>query len=109
MHKPSSLGLPFWHYNGSARDLAAQKRLELIAIFQAILSGWILYVAAAGMLFGAWLDLIVACSRWSRSYFGLIFIASRPPTFHFVVILLLTYTGVRWWQLSRQSRIPADL
>ena len=91
---------------------------RFIAVFQAILSGWILYVAGAGMLFGAWLDAIVALLAVCMYLFGLVCIAplvltghmlNRSPAFHWPVILLLIWTGLRWWQLSRRLKISADL
>ena len=97
-----------------------------IAVLQALLSGWILYVAAAGMVVEAILlptlnrvpDAIVGSVAICLYLFSLvcvvpIFITGRmlggPILFHCAVLLLGGWTALRWWQLSRECRIGGGL
>ena len=87
-----------------------------IAILQALLAGWAVYVGAAGMLFEGLLtikrglapDLIIAILSIATYLYSLIFTGSilltgrltyQPLLFHVSVILIGAWTGIQWWRL----------
>ena len=88
-----------------------------IGILQALLCGWIVYVAAVGMTVGAVLefapplvgDLIVGMASilmclWSMGAVIPVFVtghlAYHPILFHLIVMLLLVWTAIRWFWLA---------
>jgi hypothetical protein len=90
------------------------------AVLQALLAGWVTYIAAAGMLAEGVLligrrftfDLLVAAVALLLYVVSLIsslgvLVRGRPLAgplfFHIVVILLAGWCGWRWWQLQRAS------
>ena len=100
-----------------------------VALFQALLTGWIMYVAAAGMLFEGVLvfarrrrlpgDLVVA--GFAAGLFGVsliqlarVLVASRPglqplfpPSrmhFHWAILLLGAWSALQWWRHARPQR-----
>lgn len=90
-----------------------------IGLFQALLAGWVVYVSATGMLVegllrhGRSIDFPVALLALSVyltsliSWLGLIFQGrpfGLPPAFHITVAILVVWTGLRWWWLTRQTR-----
>jgi cation transport ATPase len=91
-----------------------------IAILQALLCGWVVYVAATGMLFEGILqlphslsmDLFVALLAIAAYLFSFISTAAIflrgqplnwPRLFHWIIILLAVWCGWRWRQLSSGS------
>jgi hypothetical protein len=112
------LALQFW-----GPGLGGREAVKWVGIFQALLAGWIVYVAAAGMLFEGILllrrrvtaDLI--CSTAALAVYGLsgvrlvqILIGSataRRPIFHVVVLILAAWSGARWWQYGRHAGRPS--
>ncbi len=114
-------GLPviFLQYVGPS--LGGPESDKWIGLLQALLSGWATYVGAAGMLFEGMillsrrkptLDGLVALSAIGMyffsaiSVFGIIFRGAlfyRPLLFHVVIIVLIAWTGYRWWRLSHAS------
>jgi cation transport ATPase len=87
-----------------------------IGILQALLSGWIIYIAAAGMLFEGLIvlrrrfmpDLLIAAAALAMYVYSLIIVAivifarsfSYPTLFHWAILLLLIWSAFRWWRLS---------
>jgi hypothetical protein len=87
---------------------------------QALLAGWVVYVGAAGMLFEAIvlllsrrrlnLDFPPALAALALYLIGLwrsaslILGANAEPTFHWTVLLVAAWTGVRWWW----TRVPPE-
>jgi cation transport ATPase len=93
-----------------------------VAILQALLTGWVIYVAAAGMLFEGIVltrryvvpsaDLIVAVASVCMFLIGAasvcgIYIVGRPfyhpLMFDYVVVTLSAWCGMRWWSLRRHA------
>ena len=100
-------------YFGSA--LGGSEAPRWIAILQALLSGWAVYVGAAGMLFEGLLtirhgiggDLIIAVASLALYLYSLVSVlatfftgrlAYQPLLFHLSVILLAVWTGIQWWR-----------
>jgi hypothetical protein len=90
------------------------------AVLQALLAGWVTYVAAAGMvaegclLLGRRLspDLVVAglaVLLYLVSFVSVVGVLVRaepfyrPLCFHLVVVILAGWCGTRWWQLRRST------
>ena len=92
-----------------------------VALFQAILAGWVMYVGAAGMLFEGILllrrrvtfDFVVAvlaiglylASIPTVVYCLTLTVHSGPRHavwFHLSVVLVALWTGIQWFRLSRQ-------
>lgn len=86
-------------------------------LFQAILSGWVLYVGAAGMLFEGLLLLprrliadlpisAVAAALYLLSLLWLVHTFTtgtpHPRLFHVCVILTAVWTGIQWFCWSRR-------
>lgn len=106
-------GLPVFALQLFGRSLGGAEADRWVSILQALLAGWVVYVAAAGMLFEGivWLgrrkltiDLIPAAAAVSlyvlslvRTLYG-IWLPSRsfPVLFHGAVLALLVWTGGRW-------------
>src|SRR5262249_36236456 len=97
-----------------------------VAILQSLLSGWVVYVAGAGMLFEG---IILLRAKLTLGFFvsaaavlmylfslgavlGIFFIGHltyRPTLFHGAILLLLPWCTWRWWRLSVHSRIADHL
>jgi hypothetical protein len=99
-----------------------------VSLFQALLAGWVVYVAAVGMLSEGVL-LMLAGRRMPKlllTDFAMAAVAAlsylvglacllglltghaldgprRPHPFSSAVILLSLWTGVRWWHLSKKN------
>ncbi|HEY1628333.1 MAG TPA: hypothetical protein VGF52_00660 [Tepidisphaeraceae bacterium] len=93
-----------------------------IAILQGLLCTWVVYVAAAGMLFEGIvllphvlrLDFVIAAIAMLLYLFSIISMLpifihghplNMPRLFHYVIFILAIWCGFRWWQISR-SRWP---
>jgi hypothetical protein len=103
------------------RSLGGPESGRWVALLQALLAGWVIYVAAAGMLFEGLLllprrrltaDLLPALAAtllytlgfWRAAPLILHPADSRPaPTFHWAVLVLFLWTSFRWWQLRRAT------
>jgi cation transport ATPase len=111
-------GLPVLalHWFGHMLGGPADEAQRWTAVLQALLAGWVTYVAAAGMLaegvlslsckIGA--DLLVAVISvllyiYSAVSVTGVFVGGRPLygplLFHVVVIVLALWCGARWWLL----------
>lgn len=117
-------GLPVFALQLFGRSLGGAEADRWVSILQALLAGWVVYVAAAGMLFESivWLgrrkltiDLIPAAAAVSlyglslvRTLYG-IWLPSRsfPVLFHWEVLVLLAWTGSRWWWLASKPTLEA--
>ena len=85
-----------------------------IGILQMLLAGWILYVAAAGMLLEGLLtrswkhiaDTFIAVVSISLYLLSVIGVARL---FQWVVLLLITWSALRWAWLVRHSRFERAL
>lgn len=108
------IALQLWGHRLGGREAA-----RWAGVFQALLAGWVVYVAAAGMLFeGALLlarrrrltaDLVCAAAAVGVYLFSAIRLvhvlfgsAETRPVFQWVIVILGTWSGVRWWQFSRR-------
>ncbi|HEX3356939.1 MAG TPA: hypothetical protein VHS31_08210 [Tepidisphaeraceae bacterium] len=113
-------GMPVLVLQWLGPHLGGPESPRWIAILQALLSGWIIYIAAAGMLFEGLIllrhrltsDLIVSAIAILMYLYSLgavlpIFITGRlaygPMLFHWAVILLLGWTTLRWFQTRRRA------
>jgi hypothetical protein len=98
----------------------AEEARRWTAVLQALLTGWVMYVAAAGMLaegillIGRRLSLDLPIAAVSILLYLVSLVSavgvlvqgepySGPILFHAIVILLAGWCGGRWWQLSRSS------
>jgi cation transport ATPase len=111
-------GLPVVALQVWGRSLGGREAGRWVGGFQALLAGWVLYVAAAGMLFEGLLqlrrgrlraDLIVATAAaalyiYSAVTLGRMLFAATPgrPMFDVVVILLAAWCRTRWVYLARR-------
>jgi hypothetical protein len=119
-------GLPVLALEWLGPRLGGPESARWIGLLQSLLCGWIVYVAAAGMVFEGIVllrqrispDLVVGVVAvlaylWSVGAILPIFFTGQPayePTlFHLIVPLLLIWTGIRWWWTARQSIIRPDL
>jgi hypothetical protein len=111
-------GLPVLGLQYLGPKLGGAESPRWIAILQALLAGWVVYVGAAGMLFeglvsisnrGNWPDLVVALISLGLYFYSLgsvlaIFftghLAYQPLLFHVSVILLGLWSGIQWWRFS---------
>jgi cation transport ATPase len=114
-------GIPvlFLHYFG--QRLGGPESDRWVAVLCALLSGWVMYVGAAGMLLeGAILfsrrgfdwDLVFAIAAIAI-YFGSLVSAGYtlmaghsavPGLFHISVLIIAVWTGFRWLQWARLAR-----
>lgn len=122
-------GLPVLALEMFGRSLGGAEAERWVAILQGLLSGWVVYVGAGGMLFeGAlWLsrrrlaaDLLPAATAAGLYLLSIGRIAAYalttratpaaaarqfpPPWFHWAVIVLIVWTGFRWWHSSHGAR-----
>jgi hypothetical protein len=103
--------------------LGGREAGKWVGVFQALLAGWVIYVAAAGMLFeGVFLlprrlsaDLvcaIVAIVIYLLSSYRLVHVlsgtGSARPVFHPVVLIMGAWSAVRWWQYARRGSKPTS-
>jgi hypothetical protein len=119
-------GVPVLALQWFGPHLGGPEAPRWIGILQALLSGWILYVAAGGMLFEGILerswkllpDALVALLAIGLYLFSLtcllpVFVTGRmlapPLMFHWAVTLLMCWTAIRWGQLAGQSGNAPDL
>ena len=104
-----------------------RKRGDGRAVLQAMLAGWVTYVAAAGMvaegilLLGRRFNVGPDCGCSAAVLLYLVSLVSvlgvfiggqpfyRPLLFHVEVILLAAWCGWRWWQLNRSSVTDSNL
>jgi cation transport ATPase len=109
-------GLPVLALQWIGPRLGGPEAARWIGILQALLCGWIVYVAAAGRLIEGLvartrrfvpdtLVALLACGMYLYSAVCVIpiFIVGHtlhaPLLFHIVVLLLIPWTGLRCWQL----------
>ncbi|HEY7091054.1 MAG TPA: hypothetical protein VH518_23355 [Tepidisphaeraceae bacterium] len=97
-----------------------QESQRWIGLLQALLAGWVTYVAAAGMLVEGLMliggsrrmtvDLLVAGLAVALYLFSAISVLGvfvrgvpfyGPLMFHCAVIILAVWTGWRWWRTAR--------
>jgi len=113
-------GLPVVALQCYGRSLGGPESDRWIAILQALLAGWVVYVGAAGMLFEGVLLLsrprlspdllpaVIAVALYLASLLrGVVHLVAPGGGpfprlyFHWTVAVLTCWTGVRWWQLRR--------
>lgn len=123
-------GLPVLALELAGRSLGGPEADRWVSLFQALLSGWVVYVAATGMAIeGAfavlarrrpspWLlsDLVVSCASvllYLVSALRLVpLLAGRriaqgwPSLFAAVVVLLSTWSCLRWWVIKNSAGRP---
>ena len=119
-------GVPVLALQWLGPKLGGAEAPRWIALLQAILTGWIVYIGALAMLVEGLLvrstrllaDTIVAALATGMYLYSLItvipvLIIGRmlpgPRLFHWVVMMLIVWTGLRCWQLSRSSTIDRGL
>ncbi len=112
-------GVPVLALQWLGPKLGGAEAPRWIWLLQAILCGWIVYIGALAMLVEGLIvrsrkllaDTIVAGISTGMYLYSLIcvvplFVTGRmlpgPRLFHCVVMLLIGWTGVRWWMLSRR-------
>ena len=111
-------GLPVLALHLFGRSLGGTEASRWVAILQAALAGWVIYVGAAGMLFEGLLllarrrftaDLLPALAAIALYVLALwrtvpvILHSASPapsPPYHLAVLTLILWTGFRWWQKS---------
>jgi cation transport ATPase len=114
-------GTPVWALQWFGRELGGAEAQRWVQILQALLTGWVVYVAAAGMLFeglvrlrrgrvsGDVLVAMTAVGMYVVSLLGTIALLFRgdaasgdvsriPPLFHWVVLVLACWSAVQWWR-----------
>ena len=123
-------GLPVVALELAGRSLGGAEADRWVTLFQALLAGWVVYVAATGMAIegvvlvlarrrsSAWLlaDLFVACVSvllYVVSVLRLLpllagrSIAGRWPTlFAAVMVLLAAWSCLRWWAIKNSAGKP---
>jgi cation transport ATPase len=116
-------GLPVLALQWLGTSLSGEDAPRWVGIFQAILTGWIVYVAGAGMLFegivrirrkvtGDFLVSAAAVALYVLSVASLVrlLFARRywfqPLLFHAVVMMLGAWCALRWAILARRSVKP---
>jgi cation transport ATPase len=110
-------GLPVLALQYYGHALGGPEAGRWVAILQGLLTGWILYVGAAGMLFEGivWLlrrrltaDLLPSAAAVAIYLFTLLRLLNhRPPLFHLCVILIGLWTGLRWLAYARRTTAAA--
>src|SRR5688572_20280815 len=105
-------GLPVIALQYFGPSLGGPEAPRWVAILQALLAGWVMYVGAAGMLVEGWIlidkrgltaDFMVAFFAVALYFFSLvtavhIVITGRgiSPAFHVAVSIVAVWTGLRW-------------
>lgn len=98
-------GIPVWGLELFGHSLGGLESARWVGILQALLTGWIVYVGATGMLFEGLIlvfrrrlipDLPVAVAAvglfaWSVARLAV------APLFHWCALLLAVWAGARWW------------
>ena len=105
-------GLPVLALQWLGPRLGGPEAPRWIAILQALLAGWIIYIAAAGML----LEGVIARTHLLDTFVALLAIGlyllslvGAVRVFHWVVLLLMAWTALRWTWLARSSRFERVL
>ena len=108
-------GLPVLALQRFGHSLGGHEAGRWVAILQGLLAGWVVYVGAAGMLFESivWLfrrrftvDLLPAAAAVLLYVLTMLRLATHsPPWFHWAVLLIAAWTGLRWWRLARLERL----
>jgi cation transport ATPase len=113
-------GLPVLALQRFGRALGWVEGDRWVGLMQLALAGWVVYVAAAGMLFEGIvllarrqlrIDLIIALIALTLYFLSAASIARLvvrgslwfPPRFDAVVALLIVWCGVRWWWLRARG------
>ena len=115
-------GLPVLALQWFGRSLGGFESGRWVAILQALLTGWVLYVGAAGMLLEGlvWLgrrrltaDLlpalaVVALYAMTLARLAVYSLSPAPDAFphtwfYASVLLIILWTGLRWWQYARRN------
>lgn len=111
-------GLPVVALQYLGPSLGGAESGRWVGLFQALLTGWIVYVCS-GMLFEGVIralnrrrptaDLVVILAAITLYFAGLVtwinLLLGRhwpSPGFHWTVLLILAWVGFRWLQLSRR-------
>ena len=118
-------GLPVLALQEFGPSLGGPEAGRWVAVLQALLAGWVVYVAAAGMLFESALLLIrrrfspdlpaaaVAVGAYliglSRALGLVLGSAGSTPSFHWAVVILAAWTGLRWLTLAKTSTPDAKV
>jgi len=116
-------GLPVLFLQWFGAALGGMESARWVAIFEALLAGWITYVVAVGTLteglllllgrrrltadFVVALVSIIAYSFSAISTLGVFFTGHawyRPLLFHVVVIVLGAWSAARWWMTRNSNR-----
>jgi len=118
-------GLPVLGLQWFGHSLGGPESDRWVALLQALLAGWVVYVGAAGMAFeaGVWLvrrrltaDLVPAVSAILLYLATLVRLAAYAVSslpgpfpagwFHWAAALLILWTGLRWWHFTRRTPSP---
>jgi energy-converting hydrogenase Eha subunit A len=108
-------GLPVIALQWFGHRLGGDEAAIWIAVFQALLAGWVIYVAATGMLVEAMrlrrltLDAAaagVAVALYLASILATLMLLLDAPgwvtaLYHWSVLVLIAWTGTQWWRLAR--------
>ena len=101
-------GLPVIALQYFGHKLGGSESARWIIAMQIVLTGWILFVAATGMI-SEGMMMLVSRRRLSADFVvaliaSALFVVScfGARMFHVVVILLIAWTGMRWWGLKFQ-------
>jgi cation transport ATPase len=115
-------GLPVIALQLCGTRLGGREAARWVAVFQALLAGWVVYVAVAGMLFEGLillnarrritLPLLVAGGALGLYLFSLLQVirllfgreVGITPWFHWVVALLAAWCAASWWRWVRRGR-----
>lgn len=104
-------GLPVIGLQYFGHKLGGAESARWVAIMQFILTGWILLVAATGMISEG--VMLIASRRKLTADFVVAIVAialfvvscvpRAPRMFHVVVIIIALWTGLRWLTLGRSA------
>jgi hypothetical protein len=111
-------GLPVIALQWFGHRLGGDEAALWIAVFQALLAGWVMYVAATGMLIEAMLLRRPTLDAAAGGMGLVLYLASIAATvlmlfgrpdivpllFHWAVLVLIAWTGSQWWRLSRTAQ-----
>lgn len=125
-------GLPVFALEGFGRSLGGLEADRWVAVLEALLAGWVLYVGAAGMLFEGVLRLRrrqITADLLPATVAALLYVATvarvafhvigarggrimvHPDRtfpdlwFHWAVAVLILWTGLRWWRSSHNAAV----
>jgi cation transport ATPase len=120
-------GLPVLFLQWFGTSLGGPESSRWVAIFQALLAGWVTYVVAVGLMTeGVMLllarskltaDLIVAALATVAYLFSAISVVGvfftghiwyRPLVFHVIVFALGAWSAVQWWRCAPHSNRRVD-